>query len=378
MKKVKLIQVTDANNNKYYDMEQISDTRFVVHYGRVDKTQQTEEYSMEYWNKKYKEKIKKGYQDVTHLYVTDVKADSLLTSNEELNEVLRYLIKVSRTSFSQAYSKDISITPVQITEAQGILNAIANNTDIEQIRQLYLKLFMTIPRQMSNVKDYLPLNIEQAKDLVVSEQATLDNASIQNSFVSTGEEALLDKLEIEMEMAGLNDEIVRLLNGNESKVKRVISLRKPKTYLQLEDFTTKANNKKRLLAWHGTTEQNVLSICALSLQVRPTSIANGSMLGVAAYLSDDFEKSNNYIRGNRKFIFIFDAHVGNELVADTRDKIKQYALEELERNDFDSVYAPKGVNTGWANLRASERTIYRSEQLSPRYLLELNCRHDIY
>jgi poly [ADP-ribose] polymerase len=139
MKKVKLIQVTDANNNKYYDMEQISDTRFVVHYGRVDKTRQTEEYSMEYWNKKYKEKIKKGYQDVTHLYVTDVKADSLLTSNEELNEVLRYLIKVSRTSFSQAYSKDISITPVQITEAQGILNAIANNTDIEQIRQLYLK-----------------------------------------------------------------------------------------------------------------------------------------------------------------------------------------------------------------------------------------------
>lgn len=371
MQKIKLIQVTDNNNNKFYDMEQISSSEFIVNYGRVGKTKQTETYNISLWDKKYKEKLRKGYKDVTHLYLTNTSADSLLTSDENLNEILRYLVKVSRTSFSQAYSNDIIITPNQISEAQGILDTIATNNDIDEIRKLYLRLLTTIPRQMSNVKDYLPSTVEKAKELVVLEQATLDNASIQNSFISTGEEALLDKLEIQMEMAELNDDIVKLLNGNESKIKNVIALNKPKTLTQLESFINKANNKKRLLAWHGTAEQHVLSICSLSLQVRPTSIANGSMLGVAAYLSDDFEKSYNYIRGNRRFIFIFDTHVGNELIADTRDKIKQYTLEELQRNGFDSVYAPKGVNTGWANLKASERTIYRSEQLSPRYLLEL-------
>lgn len=372
MKYVKLLQVTAENNNKFYEMRQTSDTEFVATYGRVGNSGVDETYPMTKWDKKYREKLKKGYQDITNLIANENRVDASLTNDEKLNTILRYLINVSRVSFGQTYQKGLDITATQVKVAQDILNKIPKAATLDEARALYLELFTTIPRQMSDVRFYLPKSLEQAITDVVSEQAKLDNASIQHSLTSNNdEENLLDKLGVEMQTWQVSEDIIPLLGNNVDKVKSVIKLHKPSTAEALESYVASSVNNKRILAWHGTAEQNVLSICALSLQVRPTSIANGSMLGVAAYISDDFEKSYNYIRGDRKFMFIFEAHVGNELVADTPNKIRQYTLEELVKLGYDSVYAPKGVNTGWANLKNSERTIYRSEQLTPRYLLEV-------
>lgn len=67
-KVVKLIMVTEANNNKYYNMFEQADGTFKVEYGRVDSTTQHASYSMREWDKKYREKTNKGYKDITHLY----------------------------------------------------------------------------------------------------------------------------------------------------------------------------------------------------------------------------------------------------------------------------------------------------------------------
>jgi len=371
MKKIKLLQVTEANNNKFYDMEQVSATEFVATYGRVNKTSATERYPMSKWESKYREKLKKGYTDVTDLYVVNEAKDASLTSDETLNEILRYLVNVSRTSFGVTYAKGANVTKAQVNAAQAILNEIAVVQTLEEARKQFLALYTTIPRQMSNVTWYLPKSLEEVKEYLEKEQATLDNAAIQTSFSSTSGENLLEKLGVTMRLTSLSDDIQEILQGNGTRVKRVIDLRKPNIDELFETHLTNASNPKRILAWHGTSEENVLSICSLSLLVRPTSIANGSMLGVAAYISQEFQKSYNYTRGKRKFMFVFEAHVGRELVADTQSKIKPYTLAELEKLGFDSVYAPAGSATGWTKLRFSERTIYRSEQLRPRYLLEV-------
>ena len=50
----------DANNSKYYKMIPNGGS-FKVEYGRLGNTNfQTAKYSISQWNKKYKEKIKKG------------------------------------------------------------------------------------------------------------------------------------------------------------------------------------------------------------------------------------------------------------------------------------------------------------------------------
>lgn len=369
---VKLLKVSDQNNNKFYNMKQTSADSFIVEFGRVGSKVQVATYPMRKWNSKYNDEIRKGYTDVTHLYETQTQTSALLTDDETLNEILRYLVKVSQLSFNKSYSEGIKITKKQVEEAQKILNEISTLTDLDMIQKLYLKLFTVIPRQMKNVNDYLPKTLGQAVEWIELEQATLDNASIQGELETTSDEKLLDKLGVNMTLGQMNQEIEEILQGNTRKVQKVINLSKPSTEEAFFNYLQAASNKKTILAWHGTSVQNVLSICSLSLRVRPTNVANGSMLGLAAYISQEFQKSYNYTHGDRKFMFIYQAHVGNELVANTRDKIKQYTLEELQRLGFDSVFAPSGVQTGMTSLRYSERTVYRSEQLTPKYLLEVS------
>lgn len=371
LKIAKLLNVTDKNNNKFYDMTQTSSDNFNVSFGRVGATPQTASYPMRQWNAKYQEKLKKGYTDVTDLYKDSTAKATTLTTDERLNEMLGHLIKVSQLSFSQSYAKGVKITQFQVAHAQEILNDITFCTDLAEAQRLYLKLFTTIPRAMSDVRYYLPNTLERAKELVGLEQKTLDNALVQSSYETTTEENLLDKLGINMTVGEMNKEIEEILQGETRKVKKVTNLHKPITEEAFNQHVAESANRKTILAWHGTAEQNVLSICSLSLRVRPTNVANGSMLGLAAYVSQEFRKSYNYTSGVRRFMFIYQVHVGNELIANSREKIRQYTLEELERLGYDSVYAPAGVNTGRTHLNYSERTVYRSEQLTPKYLLEV-------
>ena len=62
-----LVMVTTNNNNKYYKMIPHGDT-FTVEYGRLGQNSfQTASYPISQFNKKYREKINKGYVDRTDL-----------------------------------------------------------------------------------------------------------------------------------------------------------------------------------------------------------------------------------------------------------------------------------------------------------------------
>jgi len=67
-----LVMVTEENNNKFYRM--IPDeggNTFTVEYGRVGNSYvATENYSIDKWDKKLHEKLRKGYVDQTRLVAT--------------------------------------------------------------------------------------------------------------------------------------------------------------------------------------------------------------------------------------------------------------------------------------------------------------------
>ena len=80
MKKfVKLIMVTEENNNKFYNMTYDGTSpSFHVEYGRVEKTSVKETYPIGLWDKKYKEKVKKGFGDVMGGKVLELESDKLI------------------------------------------------------------------------------------------------------------------------------------------------------------------------------------------------------------------------------------------------------------------------------------------------------------
>jgi len=65
LKSVKLIMVTAENNNKFYEMQENTDDTFTVVYGRIGMSGVSRTYPIRQWDKKYKEKIKKGYRDLS-------------------------------------------------------------------------------------------------------------------------------------------------------------------------------------------------------------------------------------------------------------------------------------------------------------------------
>ena len=62
--KVRLI-MQESNHNKFYEMEQYTTNYFNVSYGRIGANPQIRTYHIESWNRKYNEKINKGYKDVS-------------------------------------------------------------------------------------------------------------------------------------------------------------------------------------------------------------------------------------------------------------------------------------------------------------------------
>ena len=74
-KTVKLILVSAENNNKFYDMAENSDGTFTATYGRVEKTKQTTTYPMSKWDSTYRSKTRKGYTDITELYLDESTKD---------------------------------------------------------------------------------------------------------------------------------------------------------------------------------------------------------------------------------------------------------------------------------------------------------------
>jgi len=55
-RRARLIMVSDANNNKFYNMNALPDGTFSVEYGRVGSRAATATYDLTLWEKKYREK----------------------------------------------------------------------------------------------------------------------------------------------------------------------------------------------------------------------------------------------------------------------------------------------------------------------------------
>lgn len=374
MKYTRLICVTENNNNKFYEMLQTSDTAFTATYGRVGEKETKKVYPLKKWNSILNNKLKKGYVDVTEMQEVTKVTDAKLTGNYNIDDMLTYLLGTSKFAYNDVYSiSGSNITQKQVDEGLLVLQEIyKNKTNISLMRELYIKLFTTIPRKMSNIKYFLPDTVERALELYELEYDNLNNANVQRQFVTTDDISLLDNLGVELTEVDINPELLNILQGNENRITNIFSFTKPDKREAFERYVHSRENKTTKLAWHGTSDKNILSIMNSSLYVRPSTIATGSMLGIAAYFSQEWQKSYNYTVGIRRFMFVFNIHTGNELVADTQSKIRKYTSEELEKGGYDSVWAPAKTHTGWAPLNYEERTIYKDCQINPAYIVEIN------
>jgi len=395
-----------ANNNKYYEMTELDDGTFEAKYGRVGSNPQIKIYPSSKWDSVYKKKISKskGYVDITESMATVKKDNSFKDIKDStIAGIIGYLLNASNNSLSENYLvKSKSVTQKQVDDAQKILDKLFNfmvkGTKVTFINEKLQDLYTIIPRKMKKVKDHLidgtelglDSELEQAKELLVTEQDSLDNmaSSVQINTATDElegkieEKTILDVLGVKIERVSIKEElmIVKMLGEIEHKYVNAIKITNVKSKKRFDTFVENADNKTTELLWHGSRSENWISILQKGLMIRPSNaVHTGSYFGDGIYWANKARKSYGYTSGsgsywakgtsNKAFMALFDVHIGKDYVLKHHTSECYKFSEKYLKNkgDYDSVYA-----NGGADLRNDEKITYNSHQSTIKYLVELN------
>ena len=295
-----LIMVTTANNNKFYNCFPEGDT-FRVEYGRVDSTVTTVRYPIRDWDKKIKEKLKKGYKDITDLKADLVSEATAKNPDENYkrieNDVIRKIVETLQSLAKETVRKNYTIaasavTQAMVDKAQEVINELATiDTGVNAFNDKLLRLFEAIPRRMSHVNDYLATTKDEFAKIIQREQDLLDVLAgqvyvkpdvVETDDTNNAEQTILEELGLEFEE--VNDEdvklIKKLMNESKDKFRNAWRVKNLKTQERFDKFVADNNIKDTKLLFHGSRSENFWSIIKTGLVLRPTNVVlTGSMFG---------------------------------------------------------------------------------------------------
>lgn len=417
-----LVCVTSDNHNKFWRAVPDPDQNgFTATWGRIGSEGQSKHYPIhKYWDKYY-EKLRKGYVDQTDLVKDAVAATSgedgfKAIADKDVNELVKALRKYASETIKQNYTiSQNAVTQQMLDQAKELIDKLNSIVDIfnkpsndiyyhpkEYFNEKLVELFKTIPRKMTKVNDYL-LKYADANDaakIVDREQKLYDvllanfqtqqaaAASASQSNQSTSTETILEKFGLECQVVDDQakvKEIKDTLGDVASKVKRVFVVVNKHTQDKYKTFMAANSNCKTSLFFHGSKNENFWSILKNGLQLNPKATVTGKMLGNGIYFAPSASKSYGYVSLSGTRWAHGTSNIGYMAVfAVAIDKDNMYTLDASSRTsqvsgmDWDKLqkvqpgatctYAKKGA-FGW--LLADELCIYREDQCTIRYIIEL-------
>lgn len=395
-----LVMVTaSANNNKYYKQIPHGDS-WTAEYGRVGSSPQRREYPMSQWNSKYNEKIRKGYVDQSDL-VEDLiqvekpkKSEYREIENKAIAEIVERLQAMARKAISDNYTiSSNKVTHAMVDEAQDVLTSLIDAKDVDTFNETLLKLFTVIPRKMGNVKDYLAEKSDDFSRIIQKEQDLLDvmkGQVVQKQMIDENSEkddiqnenTILEQLGLVFEECSTKDIAVikDALGSCSDRFYQAWRVKNIQTQKRYDDFVRENHIANTKLLFHGSRNENWWSIINSGLVLKPTNaVITGKMFGYGIYYAPKARKSLGYtsldgsywVRGNSKFGFMALMEVAYG---------KPYDVYSFDRKYYDFDYqklqqACPGANCLHAHegsmLRNDEIIVYKEEQCTIRYLIEL-------
>lgn len=396
-----LIMVTTANNNKYYNCFPEGD-QFRVEYGRVDATKTTAYYPMSKWNSQISSKLKKGYQDVTDLkkdLVEEVSSANPENPYKEIeNEAVRLIVdklqSLARDTIRKNYTvKASAVTQDMVDKAQEVIDTLANATkNVAEFNDNLLKLFMVIPRQMGNVRDYLANHESDFAKIISKEQDLLDvmrgqiyvAPKIESiTTVEKKQQTIIEELGLVMEEATKDDIalIKTLMKESVDKFRKAWRVTNVKTQERFDKFVRENNIKDTRLLFHGSRSENFWSIIKTGLVLRPTNaVITGKMFGYGCYYAPKCAKSIGYTSlsgsywahggNNTAYMALFDVAYGTPYDVYNFDS-KYYNLDYDKLQQFKSGANCLHAHADTGMLRNDEIVVYKEEQMTIKYLIEI-------
>ena len=302
----------ETNAYKFYELIPNKDKDTVTaKYGRmgVQKGEMFGERSYDYplsmfWIK-YQEKIGKGYVDRSDVYLNAKKKapEDDITQSEtndtpsgrlfaKLKEFAKQAIRTAKVQ--------VPITQAIIDESKRLLNEMRKANTTEQFNNHLLNLIATLQRPVetgrgigvkkvmaNDEKDFAKIILRE-QDLITAmegnKQTKTSSCDFSQYHIEVYEATEKQRVQV---MRHLSD----TLKGKVKNVYRVIpkeQQQKFNEYLETHQIKT----VKQL--WHGSRNQNWMSILINSLQLNPDAIITGKMFGQGVYFAPSSMKSWNY------------------------------------------------------------------------------------
>ena len=308
----------ESNNYKFYHMKP-SATGIDVTYGRIG-AERGERFAARniqdpyptrmYWIRYY-EKLSKGYIDQTDIYLskTKIKKKSSSPSKnspsgpsaELYNLLMRYAKHVVKESLV-----DDNITDAQVVEARRIYNELCKKVQLKAFNRWLMKLLVLSPRKIGGtssggVSSYLAKSKKDFADIILREENLLvametvvkghgspTSSCNEDSFARFG----IDVFEATAEQR--NKVVSKLSDQLKPKVKTVYRVIPRKQKARFDEYLEKNHIKNVKELWHGSRNENWLSIITNSLQLNPNAQITGKMFGQGIYFAPSSMKSWGY------------------------------------------------------------------------------------
>ena len=388
-----------ANNNKYWKAMAQGD-HFNVEYGRVGGTPQKYSYPISQWNKKYNEKMKKGYVDRTELVEDLIEKEKPATpdgyraiENKVIADIVSRLQAMAKKAVSENYTISSSkVTMAMVSAAQDQLAKMAGMAaaSVEEFNRALIELFGIIPRKMGRVSSYIATKPQEFGRILEREQDLLDVMRGQ-VYVPSKESEIAPPQNGEahtiLEEKGLvfeevtDDDIAVIksaLGSCADKFCRAWRVTNLATQKRFDEYVQ--GGVKTKLLWHGSRNENWWSIVGSGLVLRPTNaVITGKMFGYGIYFATKARKSLGYtsLSGSywahgsspSAFMGLYEVAYGKPYDVHSFDS-KYYSLnyEGLQKMcpGANCLHAHEGQM-----LRNDEIIVYQECQTTIKYLVEL-------
>ena len=282
-------------------------------------------------------------------------------------------------------------------EAQRIIATLTQHVqvemDISSFNDTLLKLFTVIPRKMSNVNSYLAAKTDDFAKILEHEQEILDMMAGQVSQNKMQEETkkktaskktaktILDAMGLKIVPVKKTEimRIKKLLGQDASRFYAAWKVINKRTQRNFDDFLKEEGDIETKFLWHGSQNENWISIMQSGFVLRPVAEITGKMFGEGIYFAPKAHKSLGYTslegsywiggKSNRAFMALFEVAYGTHYHTDTSHGIgRNFGYNDLERRlkGAHCLHAHAGLA-----LRNDEIIFYKENQVTIKYLVEI-------
>lgn len=289
----------DHNNYKFYKLEDNNDGQNVLAtYGRIGAGPnemfgtRTHLYPRNMYYIKLMEKMNKGYQDMTDFYITDdqdmeEKSDEISASsskqNKSKNNVSTELYSLLKMySNSELYDSDTS-------------------KGVDEFNKILLKIMAISPRKVDNVSKLLAVDASDVSEIINREETLIMamEAVVQKGSFSRSNRPQEDFSNFGIKVFEATDkqrqEVLKHLSDNlKPLIKKVYRVIPTDQKRKFNNYLKNNNIHKVKQLWHGSRNENWLSIINNGLLLKPNAVITGKMLGNGIYFAPSSMKSWGY------------------------------------------------------------------------------------